>query len=205
MTHDLSYLPDSLQNCARPPFLESRSQLLRKRASRKTDSQPWMARLNNQENGLKTYSGLLLIIYVAIPAFMYVFLFSDAKFLKLSLLSCLALAAMWLGSLASLFDSRFKTRAVRLKLNSDLFHALTWIILLVFLLVTFITAPSIPLISELQGATADAIGQERGDFFKIGIDAEIALLYISKILVSAVTSCSIVSLHTEIVAILTSL
>lgn len=161
----------------------------------KLNSQSWIAKLLHPQNGLKAFSGVLFFVYVVIPAGIYVFFNPELIFLKLALLSCLAVVAMWLGSMLPLFDSRFKTGAVRLKLNSNLYHTVTWTIFLVFVAVTFITAPSIPLISAFQGASADALSQERGDFLKSRIGAEMALLYISTILTNTIVPYSIVLMY----------
>jgi hypothetical protein len=178
-----------------PPLLEAHSKRVRTGMLKKLKPQPWIAKLLHPRNGLKAFSGVLLLIYALIPACIYTFFNPELIFLKLSLLSCLAIAAMWLGSLIPLFDSRFKTGAARLELNSNFFHTVTWVIFFVFVTVTFLTAPSIPLISAIQGATADTLSQERGDFLKIRVGAEMALLYISTILTNTIIPYSIVLLY----------
>lgn len=191
----ISTTQDSNQNCSTSPLLESRSQAVRTQVLKKLNQQFWIAKLLNPRNGLKAFCGVLFIIYALIPACIYAFLNPAPIFLKLSLLTCLAVVAMWLGSTMQLFDARFKTDAVRLKINSNLFHTVTWTIFLVFVAVTLVTAPSIPLISALNGATADALSQERGDFLKSRVGVEMALLYISTILTNTIVPYSIVLLY----------
>ena len=195
MTPAISSTAEPDQNYSTPSLLESRSQLLPEQGTRKLSSQPWIARLLQPRTGLKVFSGILLLIYAVIPACLYIFLTPESVLLKLSLLSFLAVAAMWIGSTMQLFDARFKTSAVRLKINSNLFHTITWTIFLVFVAITLITASSIPLISAFNGATADALSQERGDFLKSRVGAEMALMYISTILTSTIVPYSIVLLY----------
>lgn len=66
---------------------------------------------------------------------------------------------------------------------------------MVFIVVAFATAPSIPILSALQGASANDLSQERGDFLKGRQGAGIALLYLSTFLVNTIVPYSIILLY----------
>ena len=186
---------DSEKNCSIPPLLKSYVQDVRKPKLKKLNTQSLITKLLHPRNGLKVFSSLLLLIYAVIPACIFIFFNPQPFFLKLSILTCLSVAFMWMGSLMPLLDVQFKARARRITISSNLFHTTTWIIFLVFVAVTLITAPSIPLISAFQGGSADALSQERGDFLKGRAGPAMALSYISTILVSTLLPYSVVLLY----------
>ena len=188
-------VPGSPSEPSMKPLSKSDSMGLRKVVTELTDNRPWVEKMLDPNNGLKTFAGVLTLIYVVIPICAYFLIYPEPAVLKLGLISALAVLAMWLGSIVSLFDHRFKSGAVRLKLNATLFHTVIWMLFMAFVVVTFATAPSIPILSALQGADANAISQERGDFLKGRVGVEIALLYISTILVTTVIPYSIVLLY----------
>lgn len=147
------------------------------------------------QNSLKVFSGALLLFYGLLPSLVYLAVVPDKNFLLLSAITCVGVASMWLGSRITLFDNRFRPGAVRLALESSHFLAATWLIFVVFVVVTFATAPSIPFLSALKGAGADALSQERGSFLKGRDGAEIALLYISTFLVNTVLPYSVIWMY----------
>lgn len=155
----------------------------------------FVVRLLDPDNALKTFSWVLTLIYVVIPLGLYLLLYPEPAVLKLGLISGLAVVSMWVGSRVSVFDSRFRAGAPKFRLNAGVFHAAVWTLFLLFVVVTFATAPAIPIVSALQGADANTISQERGEFLKGRVGAEIALLYISTILVTTVIPYSIVLLY----------
>jgi hypothetical protein len=135
------------------------------------------------------------IVYGLIPLAAYLFVIPEPSFLRLAWLTSLAVMGLLVGSKVSLFDGQFGPRALRIAVPATAFHATTWLVFLVFVAVTFLTAPSIPLISALQGASADSLSQERGDFLKGRAGAGIALLYISTFLTNTIAPYSVVLLY----------
>jgi hypothetical protein len=147
------------------------------------------------EYGLVVFSVSLLLVYAVVPGVVYLLLVPAAAFLQLSLITTVAAMAMAVGASVSAADTRFAPRATRIAIRPASYIALIWIGFLLFLAVTFATAPTVPLISALQGASADALSQERGDFLKGRSGAELALLYLSTFLVNTVVPYSIVLMY----------
>jgi hypothetical protein len=102
---------------------------------------------------------------------------------------------MWIGARIRIFDLRFNISAARLRFSSKKFIAFVYGIFIVFLLVTFATAPSVPILSALMGAEADDLGLQRGAFLKGRDGAEIVLLYMSAILTTTLIPYSIVLIY----------
>ena len=160
-------------------------------------SKSWIKSLLLPRNGLAAFSGILFIIYTIIPTSLYVFFDSEVVFIKLAVITCISIASMWIGSFIPLVDFQFKPTAFRLKINVNWFHFVVWTIFLIFVVITFATAPSIPIISSLQGASADELSQERGDFLKGRVGAEIILLYMSTIFTNTVIPYSIILMYSN--------
>lgn len=127
----------------------------------------------------------LTLVYMWMPFFVnYVFLSSD-YFLKLSFMTFFSVVSMFVGYYLPLFDFRFRASATRLVLSANTVHAFVWVVFLSFLFVTLYTAPAIPLVSAIFGASSEELNAQRGAFLKGREGAEMALIYISTIFVSA--------------------
>lgn len=159
------------------------------------NNQSWISQLFQPRNSLKVFSFILIIIYTLIPLSMYLLFDSEVVFLKLAILTAISVVFLWFGSSITLFDSRFSLNAIRFKLNSNIFHILVWVGFLAFVIITFSTAPSIPILSSLQGASANELSFERGDFLKNRVGAELLLLYMSTIFTNTLVPYSIVLLY----------
>ncbi|MFA7351320.1 MAG: oligosaccharide repeat unit polymerase [Methylotenera sp.] len=136
--------------------------------------------------------------------FMYVVMslvvnfFSPSPYLvELAMLSFVSCFFLGIGFYLPLFDYRFRINAKRMAIKSNTLHSAVWIFFIVFILITFATAQSIPIISVFQGAGADELSQQRGDFLKGRVGMESALLYISTIFVGALLPYSLINLFIE--------
>lgn len=148
------------------------------------------------KNGLYVFSAILIFVYAVAPAAAFLLVPIGDSFLLLSLITLSAVISMLLGSQISLFDTRFKPSAPRLAIDRRTFIGVTWLIFIAFVLITFSTAPSIPIWTALRGgATSNELSQERGEFLKGREGAGIALLYISTFLVNTIVPYSIVLLY----------
>jgi hypothetical protein len=143
-------------------------------------------------------------IFVAALFFMYVamslvvnFFSPNPYFIELAMLSFVSCFFLGVGFYLPLFDYRFRIDAKRLAIKSNTFHSTVWIFFIVFILVTFATAQSIPIISVFQGADVNELSQQRGDFLKGRIGIESIFLYISTIFVSVLLPYSLVNLFIE--------
>lgn len=139
------------------------------------------------------FSIALLGMYCVLPLAVDVML-PSRHFVELAQLTAVSCAALVIGFLLPVFDQRFWPSAPRLALDDRTFHLLVWAAFLVFLLVTYATAPAIPIVSALQGASAEELSEQRGDFLKMRTGAEAALLYLSALFVSALLPYSLVGL-----------
>ncbi|CAN7496799.1 hypothetical protein LJR159_003269 [Pseudomonas brassicacearum] len=114
----------------------------------------------------------------------YIFLPSD-YFLKLSMMTFISVVGMFVGYYLPLLDFRFRARATRLIVSANTVHAFVWVVFLSFLFVTLYTAPAIPIVSAMSGASSEELSAQRGAFLKGREGAEAALIYISTIFMSA--------------------
>jgi hypothetical protein len=154
----------------------------------------WAEKLLSPAHALTVFAIVLVIVYAVVPTLVYLLLVPVGAFVQLGAITAASVAAMMLGAKLPLFDSRFAHGALRLRLDPAPFNATIWFAFALFLIVTFATAPTVPLISALFGQDDASLSQERGDFLKGREGAGIALLYISTFLVNTVVPYSIVLL-----------
>lgn len=134
------------------------------------------------------------ITYGVMPLSLYLFASANEYFLKLSALTGCALVALFVGYKIPLFDGQFSTGVPRIVISSRAFNLAVWMFFFLFAAYTFYTAPSIPLLSAIQGAEANDLSQQRGDFFKGRTGIESALLYLSTIFTTVLIPYSLVLL-----------
>lgn len=168
---------------------------LRARPAKTPDSRPFVQKLFSAEYGLATFCIALGLVYGVVPWAIYEFFIPEDSFVLLSQLTALSIVGLVIGSKLRIFDARFHAAARRVRVEPGNFHGTTWAIFIAFLVITFATAPSIPLISAFKGASSNDLTLERGDFLKTRQGAEIALLYISTFLINTVIPYSIVLLY----------
>lgn len=130
--------------------------------------------------------------YGILPFYLYSCGGASEYFLKLSLLTAVSILGLFSGYMLPVLDGQFVSGAPRIFLSSDLFNFIVWGFFFIFAFYTFYTAPSIPLLSAIQGASADDLSQQRGDFFKGRSGFEAALLYLSTIFTTVLIPYSLV-------------
>lgn len=128
---------------------------------------------------------VLSIVYMWMPFIVNFVLLPSDYFLKLAFMTLFSLVGMLLGYYTPLFDQRFKVGAMRVVISANTVHGLVWSVFISFLFVTLYTAPAIPLVSAILGATGEELSAQRGAFLKGREGVEVALIYISTIFVSA--------------------
>src|SRR5205823_4537796 len=121
-----------------------------------------------------------LFYYIVIPLVSN-YLSPSPYFLQLSLICIVACIGIAIGFSLPLFDSRFQHDASGIIINAKIFHGVVWSSFIIFLIVTVVTAPSIPFLSAFSGASANELSQERGEFFKARQGAELVLAYMGTI------------------------
>lgn len=149
----------------------------------------------NPVNGLVVFMTVIGAVYGVIPLLFGLILSENLVFLQLSGITALSVIAIWIGSLVRVFDFRFEKDAPRFQWSPRGFIAFTWILFFVFLLITFLSAPSIPIISALMGADGSELSLQRGAFLKGREGVGIILLYMNTFLVSTIVPYSIVLLY----------
>lgn len=154
-------------------------------------------RLFDPSNSLHVFMFALAIAYCVVPLALSIVVVDDVAFVQLAAITALALAAMWLGSRLSIFDYRFKNSSPRLTIRPKTFVTITWLIFILFVIVTFATASSIPFLSALSGVDANQVSAERGAFLKGREGAGIALLYLSTIFVNTIVPYSVALFYSE--------
>jgi hypothetical protein len=147
-------------------------------------------------NGFKFFLVAIGAAYGIIP-FSVTLLVPEVRFFGLlSAITSLSVLAMYVGNSVPVFDRRFRISAPRFIVSTRGFVTIVWLIFLVFNLITFATAPTIPIFSALTGADANALSQQRGDFLKGREGIGIILLYISTFM-NTIVPYSIVLLYQE--------
>jgi hypothetical protein len=146
-------------------------------------------------NGLLLFSLALATAYVALPLLLVGLGRSGPASLLLATIMSVAILAMLAGSQITWLDVRFAPDSRRLYVRPKVFVAVTWGVFLAFVFITFATAPSIPFLSALSGASADELSDERGEFLKGRDGIGLGLLYLSTILTNTVVPYSIILLY----------
>ena len=127
----------------------------------------------------------LLTIYVALPLVVDSMFLPNPYFVQLAMLSIVGCATIALGYRLPLFDHRFKPGAARITLSAQAVHAFVWSSFVVYLLITFTTADSIPIISAIKGASAADLSLQRGGFLKTHVGFEALPINFNTLFVSA--------------------
>lgn len=171
------------------------SHITAKAPTKPKDPRHFLQKLFSADYGLLAFCMGLSLVYGVVPMAIYEFFIPEDSFALLARLTALSIVGLIVGSRLPLFDGRFEPGALRMNIPPMGFHGGTWTIFIAFLIITFATAPSIPLISALRGASSNELTLERGDFLKARQGAEIALLYISTFLINTIIPYSIVLLY----------
>jgi len=133
----------------------------------------------------------LFAVYVALPVFVNAFFLPNPYFVQLAQLSLLACVTIAAGYVLPLFDGRFKKGVPRIAVSAQTFHAVVWGTFVVFMVITFTTASSVPILSAIKGADAAELSLQRGDFLKARTGIEASLIYVSTLFVSALLPYSL--------------
>ncbi|MGH8384648.1 MAG: hypothetical protein ACRD6X_00345 [Pyrinomonadaceae bacterium] len=125
------------------------------------------------------------LVYMWLPLFVDFALLPSEYFLKLAFMTFFAIVSVLVGYSVPLFDLRFRPHALRIRIPPNTVHFFVWFVFILFLFITLYTAPAIPILSAISGADTDELSVQRGAFLKGREGAEVALIYISTIFVSA--------------------
>ncbi len=151
---------------------------------RQSERSRWATALLSPDNSLLVFGFLLLMAYSMVPFLAWAAAGASDEYLLLASLTCLALLAMWLGGNCSIFDHRVGGASELVEVDGKYVIAFICLLFLFFGLYVVLTAPTVPLLSALQGVDAYSLSEERGAFLKGRQGVESALLYVSTILTS---------------------
>ncbi len=149
-------------------------------------------RLFRPESAIWVFSGLLLVAYAVVPVIVYLNILPEWVFLELALITVVGVGSLVLGASIPIFDARFGSNHRWFDVDWRLFVGASWLAFIAFVVITFATAPAIPIISALQGASAETLSQERGEFLKGRAGPALLLLYVSAFMVNTVVPYSVV-------------
>jgi hypothetical protein len=136
-------------------------------------------------------------VYFILPIFLNLFFLDDIYYLHLAFMALVASISILIGYKLDFLDSRFLSTAKRIPINAKTFHFLVWLLFIAFVTVTFLTAPTIPIISALQGASLSELSEERGAFLKGRVGLESILGYVSTLFVGALLPFSLANLFLQ--------
>ncbi len=154
-----------------------------------------LKRLLAPEMGLPIFCICIAIFYIGLPLIAYFSELLRDEFVLLPAVAFVSIISMMIGASMPLVDSQFRYGAPRLAIDAKFFQGIVWILFFSFLVVTFYSAPSIPIVSAIKGASANVLSQERGDFLKGRQGAWIILLYLSTFLTTMLIPYSLVLLY----------
>lgn len=151
-------------------------------------------RLFNTRTAPWVFIAAMAGIYLALPVGVDALVLPNPYFVQLGILTAVACTCIAIGYRLPLLDHRFALDAPRIRIDSRSFHWTVWGTFGIFLVITLVTADSIPIVSAFRGATAAELALQRGDFLKTRTGAEAALIYLSTLFVSALLPYSL-ALH----------
>ena len=109
------------------------------------------------------FSGAILFGYGIVPLWFYLSLNISGDYLQLALIAMLAAVAIVIGFLGHRNPIE---EAGKLPITLEAFTALVWVPFLLIAVLILATAPAIPLVTALQGGSADLIALQREEFLK---------------------------------------
>ena len=138
------------------------------------------------------FTFVLFIFYLLTPTLIYFLVVPNELYLKLTGLTSVTLASMFCGYSCKALDGRFLANSPRITVNASSYIFITLVLFTLYISVTLLTAPSIPILSSISASDANALSVERGEFLKGRQGAWVILLYLSSLLTSTLVPYCIV-------------
>lgn len=145
-----------------------------------------MKKLLSTKNTAWLLIWLMAGFYFFMPLAIYLFVKEDPLYLKTAALTLIAVMGITLGRSVSIPLLRINSRKQKLPLNQRKVVGTIFIVFAIFIVVTTYTAPTIPLLSALQGKDVAELSLERGEFLKGREGGWIVLLYLSSMFASSI-------------------
>jgi hypothetical protein len=151
----------------------------------------WIFTVTSAQSSALILCSALLFTYCALPLVINITADDDPKLLMLAAVSFVAIIAIILGAKTPLFDSVFKGRSPRIRVNAVFFNSMLWSVFVIFVFVAWFTAPNIPLIAALNGADSETIAILREQFLKAREGWQTSFVYINAVLSGALIPYSL--------------
>lgn len=146
-----------------------------------------MRLLLNSRNSIYIFALAIAVGYCLMPL-AFLSLGTNGYFAELSQMAAVASLMLVVGFRSVLSEQR---RAHRVELPMDMFVAVVWSAFFVIALIITVTAPAIPLVTALQGGSADLIALQREQFLKSRTGLEAAFPYLNAFFTGALIPYSI--------------
>lgn len=156
----------------------------------------FVEKIFHPNNGLTLFIAIIFLAYGVVPFYLSLSSSRDFFFALLAGIALVSVFSMWFGNRVPVFDQYFRVNSPRFEVSSQWFVGMIWVVFITFIIITFATAQSIPLISALAGADSTELSQQRGDFLKGRDGFWIVLLYVSAFL-STIVPYTILLLYIE--------
>jgi len=138
---------------------------------------------------------IVFTYYLCVPLAL-IFSGSDAvSHYKAVVVTALTLVGLCFGFIFNFLDPLVLGSHKKVYISAEAFNFIVWSIFIVFVVYTFYSATSIPIVRALQETDANTLSQTRGEMFKLRKGWEILLLYMSAILLSVFMPLSIVFMY----------
>jgi hypothetical protein len=119
------------------------------------------------------------VSYFAAPISIYLFLDPREEYLSLAFYSLITLFFLSVGYRFRVFDPSIISTKGKIRVPDGLISKWISITFIAFVIVTLATAPSIPILSALNGSDVSSLSDERGEFLKGRAGGWIVLSYLS--------------------------
>jgi hypothetical protein len=147
--------------------------------------------VTSAEGSALMFAMAFIVSYSVLPLVIGFLLEADSYFGDLAWISLAAAISVFAGSRCRLIDRFLQGRNRRVVIHGRLFVAVVWGVFILFVVLLWITAPSIPIISALQGSDPIMLAEQREQFLKARTGLEASFVYINAVITGALIPYSI--------------
>jgi hypothetical protein len=151
----------------------------------------WIRALTSARAGAAILIVTMLITYFLLPLGLVATFDMDPSYLTLAGITAAAAAALALGAATPLLDPWFDGRSPRIVINAAYLNTTLWSVFIIFVGITWATAPQIPLIAAVGGADPDTVALLREQFLKARDGWQSSFVYVNAILSGALIPYSL--------------
>jgi hypothetical protein len=134
------------------------------------------------------FAAALFFGYAIAPSIFYFQTKIDDGYLKLSVISVVAVVAILIGFLGRKNSS---SDTARITISMEMFTVIVWVPFLITIIMIVATAPAIPLLTAIRGGSPDLIALQREEFLKSREGIEAIFVYLNALFTGALIPYSI--------------